>query len=37
MAPSAGPVRSNLQLLSDATGVDFKPYLVKVLTAVRQN
>jgi TonB family protein len=37
MAPSAGPVRSNLQLLSDAAGVDFKPYLVKVLTAVRAN
>ena len=37
MEPSAGPVRSNLQLLSDASGVDFKPYLVKVLTAVRTN
>jgi TonB family protein len=37
MEPSAGPVRSNLQLLSDAAGVDFKPYLVKVLTAVRTN
>jgi TonB family protein len=37
MEPSAGPVRSNLQLLSDAAGVDFKPYLIKVLTAVRTN
>jgi TonB family protein len=36
-APSSGPVRSNLQLLSDAEGVDFKPYLVQVLTAVRVN
>jgi TonB family protein len=35
--PSSGPVRSNLQLLSDAAGVDFKPYLVRVLTAVRTN
>lgn len=36
-APSSGPVRSNLQLLSDPEGVDFKPYLVQVLTAVRVN
>jgi TonB family protein len=36
-APSAGPVRSNLQLLSDPGGVDFKPYLIQVLTAVRAN
>ena len=36
-APSSGPIRSNLQLLSDAEGVDFKPYLVQVLTAVRVN
>jgi len=36
--PSAnGPVRSNLQLLSDPKGVDFKPYLIQVLTAVRTN
>jgi protein TonB len=35
--PSSGPVRSNLQLLSDPAGVDFKPYLVRVLTAVRTN
>jgi TonB family protein len=32
-----GPARSNLQLLSDPKGVDFKPYLVQVLTAVRSN
>jgi TonB family protein len=35
--PSAGPARSNLQLLSDPAGVDFKPYLVQVLAAVRTN
>jgi TonB family protein len=34
---AAGPVRSNLQLLSDPKGVDFKPYLIQVLTAVRVN
>jgi TonB family protein len=28
---------SNLQLLSDPTGVDFKPYLLQVLAAVRRN
>lgn len=37
MEASPGPVRSNLQLLSDPAGVDFKPYLVKVLAAVRTN
>ena len=36
-APSNGPARSNLQLLSDPAGVDFKPYLVQVLAAVRTN
>ena len=36
-APSAGPVRSNLQLLSDPKGIDFKPYLIQVLAAVRTN
>jgi TonB family protein len=36
-APSSGPARSNLQLLSDPAGVDFKPYLVQVLAAVRTN
>jgi protein TonB len=36
-AAVAGPVRSNLQLLSDPKGFDFKPYLIQVLTAVRSN
>lgn len=36
-ALSDGRPKSNLQLLSDAQGVDFKPYLVQVLTAVRRN
>lgn len=36
-APSSGPIRSNLQLLSDPEGIDFKPYLIQVLTAVRVN
>lgn len=34
---SAGRIGSNLQLLSDAKGVDFKPYLIQVLAAVRRN
>src|SRR5205823_4844532 len=33
--PNPGRMGSNLQLLSDPNGVDFKPYLVQVLTAVR--
>jgi TonB family protein len=32
-----GRVGSNLQLLSDAKGVDFKPYLIQVLASVRRN
>ena len=36
-APSSGPARSNLQLLSDPKGVDFKPYMLQVLAAVRRN
>jgi TonB family protein len=36
-ATAAGPSRSNLQLLSDPKGVDFKPYLLQVLAAVRSN
>ena len=36
-APSPGRPGSNLQLLSDPKGVDFKPYLIQVLTAVRRN
>jgi len=35
--PPAAPVRSNLQLLSDPKGVDFKPYLIQILAAVRTN
>jgi TonB family protein len=34
---SAGKVQSNLELLSDPMGVDFRPYLIKVLAAVRRN
>lgn len=36
-AAASGPVRSNLQLLSDPKGVDFKPYLIQVLSTVRTN
>jgi TonB family protein len=36
-APSSGDIKSNLQLLSDPKGVDFKPYMVQVLMAVRRN
>lgn len=35
--PSPGRSGSSLQLLSDPLGVDFKPYLIKVLAAVRRN
>lgn len=36
-AQSKGRMGSNLQLLSDATGFDFKPYLIQVLASVRRN
>jgi len=36
-APLPGRMGSNLQLLSDPSGVDFKPYLLQVLAAVRRN
>lgn len=36
-APSRGATGSNLQLLSDTNGVDFKPYLLQVLAAIRHN
>ena len=36
-APAPGRMASNLQLRSDAQGVDFKPYLIQVLAAVRRN
>lgn len=34
---SKGKMGSNLQLLSDANGFDFKPYMMMVLSAVRRN
>ena len=34
---SKGRMGSNLQLLSDANGFDFKPYLLQVLASVRRN
>jgi TonB family protein len=36
-AQSKGRMGSNLQLLSDANGFDFKPYLMQVLSSVRRN
>lgn len=35
--PSPGNAGSNLELLSDPQGVDFKPYLTRILAAVRRN
>jgi TonB family protein len=35
--PSPGAQGSNLQLLSDPQGVDFRPYLMQILAAVRRN
>lgn len=35
--PSPGRSGSNLQLLSDPMGVDFKPYLLQILASVRRN
>ncbi len=35
--PSRGNAASNIQLLSDPKGVDFRPYLIRVLSAVRRN
>ncbi|MGA2136500.1 MAG: energy transducer TonB [Bryobacteraceae bacterium] len=35
--PSPGRSASSLELLSDPKGVDFRPYLIQVLTAVRRN
>lgn len=37
LAPAPGRSASNLELLSDPMGVDFRPYLVRVLAAVRRN
>jgi TonB family protein len=36
-SPSPGRQASSLELLSDPMGVDFKPYLTRVLAAVRRN
>ena len=35
--PSTANTRSSLQLLSDPAGVDFRPYLVRILSSVRRN
>ena len=35
--PTPGRVQSSLQLLSDPQGVDFKPYLIRILATVRRN
>lgn len=37
LPPSPGRQASNLELLSDPMGVDFRPYLIKILAAVRRN
>jgi len=37
LPPSPGHSGSSLQLLSDPMGVDFRPYLIKVLASVRRN
>jgi TonB family protein len=37
LPPSAGRPRSNLELKSDPMGVDFRPYLTRVLLTVRRN
>ena len=37
LPPSAGRPRSSLELKSDPQGVDFKPYLIRVLATVRRN
>jgi TonB family protein len=37
LPPSAGRPQSSLQLKSDPMGVDFRPYMIQVLAAVRRN
>ncbi len=37
LPPSAGRPHSNLELRSDPMGVDFRPYMIQVLAAVRRN
>lgn len=36
-APSRGDIGSGVELLSDPHGVDFRPYLLQVLNAIRRN
>jgi len=35
--PSRGRTRSSLELLSEPRGVDFKPYLIRILASVKRN
>ena len=37
LPPSPGRTQSTLELLSDPQGVDFKPYLIRILATVRRN
>jgi len=37
LPPSPGHSGSSLELMSDPMGVDFKPYLIRILALVRQN
>ena len=37
LPPSVGRPRSSLEMVSDAKGVDFRPYMIQVLAAVRRN
>jgi len=37
LPPSAGRPRSSLELKSDPMGVDFRPYMMQVIAAVRRN
>jgi len=37
LPPAAGARGSNIQLLSDPMGVDFRPYLTQILATVRRN
>jgi TonB family protein len=37
LPPAPGASASNLELLSDPKGVDFRPYLMQILAAVRRN
>ena len=37
LPPAPGRTQSSLELLSDPQGVDFKPYLIRILATVRRN